>query len=145
MAGFVKPDLFKISVRALIQDSDKVLLAKKAFGERGLRGVWETPGGKLKEGESVFDCLKREVEEETGYEAHPEEILDFVVGRKPEHNVSRLHLIFKCRLDYGKKAKIKEGVKIKCFTLKELKKMVEERQTDWHDEKVFTQITQIPK
>jgi len=133
--GFIKPDLFKISVRALIQDGDKVLLAKEDY-----EGVWETPGGKLKEGESVFDCLKREVKEETGYEAFPEGILDFVVGRKPGYNVSHLHLIFKCRLNYEKKAKVKEGVKTKWFTLKELKKMIEDCQTDWHDEKVFTQI-----
>jgi hypothetical protein len=51
-----------------------------------------------------------------------------------------LHLIFKCRLDYAKKAKTSEGVQTKWFTLKELKKMMDERQADWHDEKVFTQI-----
>jgi len=135
VAGFTKPDLFKISVRALIQDGDKVLLAKEDY-----EGVWETPGGKLKEGESVFDCLKREVKEETGYDVYPEGVLDFVVGRKPGHNVSHLHLIFKCRLDYAKKAKTSEGVQTKWFTLKELKKMMDERQADWHDEKVFTQI-----
>lgn len=128
-------DLFKISIRALIQDGDKVLLANEDY-----EGTWETPGGRLKRGESIIECLKREAREKTGFEVYPEGVIDFAAGKKPGSNLNALHIIFKCKLDYSKKMKRAEGVRTKWFSLKELKKLVDDRQTDWHDERVFNQL-----
>ena len=54
----------KVGVSVIIWNEDKVLLGirKSAHGA----GTLAFPGGHLEYGESVFDCAKREVLEETG-------------------------------------------------------------------------------
>ena len=52
---------------AILQRDGKVLLAKRP--SRGLLGgMWEFPGGKKEDGESLEDCLVREIREELGIE-----------------------------------------------------------------------------
>ena len=48
---------------AIIITDNKVLIAERAPGEN-LAGKWEFPGGKIEEGESPRECLKREILEE---------------------------------------------------------------------------------
>ena len=48
---------------AVIRKNDSVLLARRAPGE-SLAGFWEFPGGKLRSGEALADCLERELLEE---------------------------------------------------------------------------------
>ena len=55
----------KIVTAAIIYKDNKVLVAKRAPGEK-LAGLWEFPGGKLEKGESLQECLERELEEEFG-------------------------------------------------------------------------------
>lgn len=45
----------------------KIFLARRKAG-KSLAGKWEFPGGKLEEGESELECLKRELLEELGME-----------------------------------------------------------------------------
>jgi 8-oxo-dGTP diphosphatase len=59
---------------AVIVREGSVLLAKRKPGG-ALGGKWEFPGGKLEEGESPEDGLRRELVEELGIEA---EIGDFI-------------------------------------------------------------------
>jgi A/G-specific adenine glycosylase len=52
---------------AVIRKNGKVLLAKRP--SKGLLGgMWEFPGGKLEQGETLPECLKREIREELGAE-----------------------------------------------------------------------------
>lgn len=50
-------------IAAIIMKDGKVLIAQRAQGQR-LAGKWEFPGGKLEEGETPQECLKRELKEE---------------------------------------------------------------------------------
>jgi 8-oxo-dGTP diphosphatase len=50
-------------IAAIIMQDDKVLIAQRAEGQK-LAGKWEFPGGKLEEGETPEECLKREIKEE---------------------------------------------------------------------------------
>ena len=47
-----------------------------------LEGILEIPSGKIREFENIFDCLRREIKEETGL------IVDYIEG---EENVSRVN------------------------------------------------------
>lgn len=49
-------------VAAVILNGDKIFSAERAYGF--LKGKWEFPGGKVKEGETPEYALKREIQEE---------------------------------------------------------------------------------
>ncbi|HNS15886.1 MAG TPA: NUDIX domain-containing protein, partial [Syntrophorhabdaceae bacterium] len=60
-------DLYYTPVTAAIIEKDgRVLIAKRKRAYSGY--LWEFPGGKMEEGESLEECLKREIEEELGIE-----------------------------------------------------------------------------
>lgn len=54
-----------VAVGILLKPNGDVLLACRPEG-KPYAGYWEFPGGKVEAGESVFDALKREFEEEIG-------------------------------------------------------------------------------
>ena len=52
---------------ALVDKDGKVLLAQRPEG-KSMAGLWEFPGGKVKDGETPEFALVREIEEELGIE-----------------------------------------------------------------------------
>lgn len=52
---------------AIIVNKGKVFIAQRAKPD-GDEGLWEFPGGKAEEGETLKECLKRELMEEFGIE-----------------------------------------------------------------------------
>jgi 8-oxo-dGTP diphosphatase len=57
----------QIGVAAIWDDNGKILIDKrKAGGAMG--GLWEFPGGKIEPGETVAECIIREIREELGIE-----------------------------------------------------------------------------
>jgi 8-oxo-dGTP diphosphatase len=59
---------------AVIERGGKVLIARRKKGDR-FEGRWEFPGGKIDEGESPEECLRRELREEMGVEVEAGEFL----------------------------------------------------------------------
>ncbi len=59
---------------AIIIQNRKVLICRRKKGLKNA-GLWEFPGGKLEEGESLQKCLERELFEELGVKAKAGEIL----------------------------------------------------------------------
>lgn len=57
---------------AVISHNDKILIAQRPLNGM-LGGLWEFPGGKQKPGETLVECLRREIGEELG--------VDIEVGR----------------------------------------------------------------
>lgn len=55
----------KLIAAAVIEKKDKVLIAQRSKKDF-LFGKWEFPGGKVEEGETLEECLKRELFEELG-------------------------------------------------------------------------------
>lgn len=51
-------------VAALIENNDKVLLARRSTGDINVLGKWEFPGGKVEPDENEFNAIEREIKEE---------------------------------------------------------------------------------
>lgn len=68
MEGMAKEKLFQVGVKALITNlKDEILILDS--GDWHLKHQtqhWDIPGGRIQEGHTVLETLRREVEEETG-------------------------------------------------------------------------------
>lgn len=63
-------------VAAVIRDRDKIFATQKGYGE--FKGGWEFPGGKIEEGETPQEALKREIMEELDTEIEVGELIDTI-------------------------------------------------------------------
>ena len=53
----------KFIAAAIIENNGKILIAQRAKND-SLLGKWEFPGGNVEAGETLQECLKRELHEE---------------------------------------------------------------------------------
>jgi 8-oxo-dGTP diphosphatase len=84
---------------ALIQDeAGRYLVTRRRAGSH-LEGLWEFPGGKREAGETLEECLRRELTEELTGVFTVGEKLDVVRWEYPEKTVV-LHF-YRCRLEAG--------------------------------------------
>ena len=87
-------DLPTVEVAAAVIEADgRYLITRRTKGH--LEGFWEFPGGKVRPGETLPDCLRREVREELGVEISVGEKIETVTWHYPERTVV-LHF-FRCR------------------------------------------------
>jgi mutator protein MutT len=83
---------------AVIQRDGRYLITQRAQGSH-LAGLWEFPGGKRSAGESLVECLRREIMEELGVEVEVGEEIETITWPYPERTVV-LHF-FRCALARG--------------------------------------------
>lgn len=86
------PDSVTEVAAAVIEADGRYLITRRTKGH--LEGFWEFPGGKVRPGESLPECLRREVREELGVEVNVGEKLETVTWHYPERTVV-LHF-FRC-------------------------------------------------
>lgn len=82
----------------LIVSEGRYLLTRRKAGVH-LGGFWEFPGGKREPGESLEDCLRREVREELGIEIANPTLFRVIHHDYPEKSVE-LHF-FRCAIMDG--------------------------------------------
>jgi A/G-specific adenine glycosylase len=86
------------------RNGDRILIAQRPIGGM-LGGLWEFPGGKVERGESLEECLRREMNEELGIEI---EVGQPVTQVKHAYTHFRITLhAFACRLVSGRPRAIK--------------------------------------
>lgn len=74
---------------AVLEKDGKILIAQRRASD-ALGGKWEFPGGKLEEGETPEQCLRRELREEFSIEA---EIGAFVCASRFEYKHLHIELL----------------------------------------------------
>ena len=73
-------------VAAVIRDGDKIFATQRGYGD--LKGGWEFPGGKIEEGETPQEALKREIMEELDTEIEVGEFIDTIEYDYPDFHLS---------------------------------------------------------
>lgn len=76
-------------VAAIIKSENKIFATQRGYGE--LKGGWEFPGGKIEEGESPQEALKREIMEELETEIKVGDLLYTI-----EYDYPTFHLSMDC-------------------------------------------------
>jgi mutator protein MutT len=98
--GKGKKPVIKVAA-ALILRKGEVLLAKR-HRDDAQGGLWEFPGGALEPGESLRECLARELEEELGIQV---EVGDEVAAIPYDYGEFVVHLyLFRARIARGEPA-----------------------------------------
>jgi 8-oxo-dGTP diphosphatase len=103
-------------VAAIIVNKDKEIFAtQRGYGD--YKGWWEFPGGKIEEGESKEEALKREIHEELDCSITVDSFFDSI-----EYDYPKFHLhmdCFLCSLD-GKESSLLEHMSAKWLSISEL-------------------------
>jgi len=116
-----------VSAAGLVFKEDKVLLI------RSQRRGWEFPGGVMEQGETLLDCLKREIREESGIDARPRclagiyQRLNLKPGFGPLEGMmipTTVNLVFICDYEGGIPTPSDESLEVGWFTPEEAKEMV---------------------
>ncbi|MEM1170417.1 MAG: 8-oxo-dGTP diphosphatase MutT [Cyanobacteria bacterium P01_H01_bin.35] len=105
-----------IGVAVIWNEAGEILIDRRKPGGT-FGGLWEFPGGKKEAGETIEDCIKREVLEELGIEVAVEDHLITI-----EHNYSEIRVtlyVYHCRYLKGI-AKTIECDEFKWVTLDEI-------------------------
>jgi 8-oxo-dGTP diphosphatase len=118
--GFVGYANSSPCVSGVVEDAGRVLLARRAI--EPYRGMWDTPGGYLEEGEHPLDGLRRELLEETGLTVEPVVFLGAFVdwyGDAPDANAT-LNLVWTARVVAGEPAPADDVDELRWFAPAEL-------------------------
>ena len=76
-------------VAAIIREEDRVLATQRGYGE--FEGMWEFPGGKIEEGETPKQALRREIKEELDTRIRVGKLIDTI-----EYDYPTFHLSMDC-------------------------------------------------
>lgn len=74
---------------AIIMKNNKIFVTQRGYGE--FKDWWEFPGGKIEEGETPEECLKREIKEELEADINIDKYLCTV-----EYDYPNFHLKMEC-------------------------------------------------
>jgi 8-oxo-dGTP diphosphatase len=110
--------LLLVAAAALIDKDGRVLVAQRPEG-KPMAGLWEFPGGKVKEGETPEFALCREIEEELGIEVRE---CCFTPIAFASHSYKDFHLVmplYVCRMWKGAPVP-REGQAVKWMKINEL-------------------------
>lgn len=138
-------------VIGIIQKDDKVLIARKAEDrpeDTGivndinkkdfLLGLWHFPGGKLEEGESLEDGVKREVMQETGLEV---KVLQKLGERLEERDKVTLHINwFECTYISGEATPGDDIVEVMWVPMKDAQDFCAKKVVDQWPEGVWEKV-----
>ena len=108
--------MIKVVCAIVINTDKKVLLAQRS-SSMDHKGMWEFPGGKVKDGESYHNAIEREIMEELNINIKAIETLSSVHWSYGKKNIELIPIC--CRLEGGE-IELKEHAQVSWFTFSEL-------------------------
>ncbi|MDR3566888.1 MAG: (deoxy)nucleoside triphosphate pyrophosphohydrolase [Syntrophobacteraceae bacterium] len=105
----------------IIERGEMVLAARRGQG-KAMELKWEFPGGKIESGESVEECVRRELQEEMGISIDVRAVLPSTTHHYPDFSVTLYPVV--CRISSGEIV-LNEHAAIKWLLPAEL------RELDW--------------
>ena len=81
----------KIVLTGILKDEDLFLIVKRNENDELYPGAWEFPGGHLENGETLKECLKRELKEEIGFIDEFNPIITHYYDEVKESNGNLVH------------------------------------------------------
>ncbi|MCR4322841.1 MAG: NUDIX hydrolase [Candidatus Azambacteria bacterium] len=115
----------KVGVYCIIEKDGKILLAQEAKG--GISGTWSIPGGKVDEGESFEEAVKREVKEETNLDVFDMEEMS-IIQEEPNHTVKHIFIV---KTDGEIAPQEGEILDVRWFSFEEVQEMKNELRKPW--------------
>ena len=119
------PGVFNVAIEAIIVKNGKILITQRSFERSHAPGEWEILTGRVDQGETFEEAVKREVKEEVGLKVEVlEPINTFHFYRGPE-KVEHLGVSFLCKYLGGKVTLDKnEQIDYKWATPEEAEKLI---------------------
>jgi 8-oxo-dGTP diphosphatase len=111
---------FRLAVKAFIVQKDKLLILKRADDDPQKPNIWELPGGRLELGEDPVFGLMREVKEETGLYATPQQPLNIRHFTRDDNQIITM-IIFLCKTFGGTLKLSKEHSEFEWIEIKKAK------------------------
>ena len=102
----------------MLDDAGRVLLARR--GVEPFLGYWDTPGGFVEPGESLEECLRRELREEAGVEIAVGRLVASVPDSYGPAGEATLNSFFECRLLSGEPRPDDDVAELRWFAPDEL-------------------------
>jgi 8-oxo-dGTP diphosphatase len=91
--------MIRVTAALIYNNAGAFLIAERAHGK--LAGKWEFPGGKIEEGETEQDAVKREIREELGVDVIPEKIVGIFKRTEPDKEIELI--LVECTLSSDQK------------------------------------------
>lgn len=95
-----------VRVTGVVIEDDRILVLNQ---DTDLGRSWSLPGGKVEEGETIYDALVREMREESGLDVEPGRLL-YVCDHLPGGGTHVVHLTFEARRVGGIAGQVTAGL-----------------------------------
>lgn len=86
-----------VAIGIITNEHNEILFIKRERGN--FRGQWALPGGKLEDGEGIFEAVIREIYEETGLKVKVEKFLGVAAEIVHRADSTESTLLFLCKLN----------------------------------------------
>ena len=113
-----------VAIIPILPDGRVALVRQYRYAVR--KSLLELPAGTLEQGESPVDCARRELREETGYEAgNIEKLISFYTA--PGYSSEMIHIFLARNLtEVGAEAEMDENIEVEPMELDEILRLIDE-------------------
>ncbi|MBN2000458.1 NUDIX hydrolase [candidate division KSB1 bacterium] len=124
------PNFPLVGVGVVVKRGNKILLIKR--GRPPLKGIWTVPGGLLKIGESLEQCVQRELDEECGIKVSDLKLIDVFEYIEKDNKDIKYHYIiveYFAKYKYGALKAQSDAEQARWINLEELDVIVTTEET----------------